>query len=178
MASNMKRIRIVPDKPNYLFETWLEEWMNKAVHQNSNLHAHFSKALKSLKKYPLPLESGRECIILQHFGTKLCTMIDRRLEEHKRKTENDRTIDACISQACNNEQYTIVSRKQSVKDQTCEEEQREITVERGIKRIKKTVSKATINTNSIVSEDDGGQISFEPNTFDIILLLDTQETCG
>lgn len=64
----MKRIKIVPERPNRLFEGWLEEWRNEAVLRNSELRDHFTKALDSLRRYPLPLESGKECIILQHFG--------------------------------------------------------------------------------------------------------------
>ncbi|KAK0085430.1 hypothetical protein PV326_005912, partial [Microctonus aethiopoides] len=75
----MKRVRVKRIRPNKLFETWLEEWRDKA---NPNMKYNFSKALESLKKYPLPLKSGKDCIVLQHFGTKLCMMLDSKLEKH------------------------------------------------------------------------------------------------
>jgi hypothetical protein len=35
-----------------------------------------------LRKYPLPLNSGKECIILEGFGDKICKMIDERLKNY------------------------------------------------------------------------------------------------
>lgn len=40
------------------------------------------QALRSLRRYPLPLQSGREAKILQHFGDGLCRMLDERLQQH------------------------------------------------------------------------------------------------
>jgi crossover junction endonuclease MUS81 len=40
------------------------------------------QALKSLQKYPLVLESAKECKVLQHFGEGLCKIIDKKLTEH------------------------------------------------------------------------------------------------
>jgi hypothetical protein len=36
--------------------------------------------LVSLRKYPLPLNSGKECLILEGFGDKICKLIDERLK--------------------------------------------------------------------------------------------------
>ncbi|XP_053998116.1 crossover junction endonuclease MUS81 [Hylaeus anthracinus] len=83
----MKRIKLKPKKPNPLFELWLEEWRKEAASKRSDLQYPLSKALASLKKYPLPLKSGKDCIILQHFGKKLCLMLDRKLEEYKALNE-------------------------------------------------------------------------------------------
>ena len=33
-----------------------------------------------MRKYPLPLNSGKECIILEGFGDKICKLIDERLK--------------------------------------------------------------------------------------------------
>ena len=41
------------------------------------------KAIKSLKKYPTVMESGRACAILESFGPKICKMLDDRLAEHR-----------------------------------------------------------------------------------------------
>lgn len=79
----MKRIKVTRIRPNKLFETWLEEWRDDAASRNSELQDHFSNALAALRKYPLPLPSGKDCILLQHFGTKLCAMIDKRLEQQE-----------------------------------------------------------------------------------------------
>lgn len=40
------------------------------------------QALSSLRKYPLPLRSGREARILQYFGDHICRQLDERLERH------------------------------------------------------------------------------------------------
>ncbi|XP_066588124.1 crossover junction endonuclease MUS81-like [Prorops nasuta] len=80
----MKRIMMKKTKPNPLFEFWLQQWKKKAVVENSSMQFYFSKALSSMKKYPLPLESGKDCIILENFGQKLCSMLDKKLLEYKK----------------------------------------------------------------------------------------------
>ncbi|KYN04812.1 PREDICTED: crossover junction endonuclease MUS81 [Cyphomyrmex costatus] len=174
----MKRIKIVLDRPNRLFESWLEEWRNEAVFRNSELHDHFAKALDSLKRYPLPLESGKECIILQHFGTKLCLMLDKKLEEYRRQ-ESIRTVDACVFRTgSSNEDHTATLRRKSVKDCQLVEVQEKTRVSKQTKNTKKNARERLINANDIASKKANRQISFKSNTFDIILLVDTQETCG
>jgi crossover junction endonuclease MUS81 len=42
------------------------------------------QALSSLQKYPLPLKSGKECLILKFFGPKLCSKLDKKLEDHNK----------------------------------------------------------------------------------------------
>lgn len=171
----MKRVKLVLDRPNRLFEAWLEEWRNEAAHRNSELSRHFAKALQSLRKYPLPLASGKECIILQHFGTKLCLMLDRKLKEHR---EEQRTIDAYCSEAGNDADCLGASRKEPVGRDKLIEMQEKKTAAKGVRNPKKTAPKRLLAADETAPRDSNRQISLEPNTFDIILLVDTQETCG
>ncbi|GLG97581.1 Crossover junction endonuclease MUS81 [Gryllus bimaculatus] len=83
MASEMKRIKVKLKQPNPLFEKWLQEWRDEAAAKGSDMQYCFGKALTSLRKYPLPLSSGRDCGILQNFGNRLCVMLDRKLAEYK-----------------------------------------------------------------------------------------------
>lgn len=165
----------MPERPNRLFEGWLEEWRNEAVLRNSELRDHFTKALDSLRRYPLPLESGKECIILQHFGAKLCSMLDKKLEEHRRQ-ESSETVDACLSEAGGNE---AASREKPVEEE-CQiiEAQEKTAVAKQARNTKKNAPKRLASANDIAPREVDKQISFEPSTFDIILLVDTQETCG
>ena len=41
------------------------------------------QARKSLKLFPLPLYTGRDCKILTHFGDKLCDMLDKKLKKYQ-----------------------------------------------------------------------------------------------
>lgn len=45
--------------------------------------------MKALQKYPLPMKTGQECSILKNFGTKLCSMLDKRLDEFKAANPDD-----------------------------------------------------------------------------------------
>lgn len=170
----MKRIKIVPDRPNRLFESWLEEWKNEAMLRNSELQNHFTRALDSLKRYPLPLESGKECIILQHFGMKLCSLLDKKLEEYRRQ-ESTKVVDVYFSDTVNNDDYTTTWRKKSIEECKIFEAQEKMAVVERTKNIKKNAPRRS--ANEIVTEVNK-QISLEPSTFDIILLVDTQETSG
>ncbi|KAL7287452.1 hypothetical protein TKK_0018557 [Trichogramma kaykai] len=68
---------------NPLFEQWLKEWQDEAKARDLQMQFCFGKALDSLRRYPLVLETGRDCIILKHFGHKLCDMLDKKLSQHK-----------------------------------------------------------------------------------------------
>ncbi|XP_015609411.1 crossover junction endonuclease MUS81 [Cephus cinctus] len=105
----MKRVKVKQSCPNPLFECWLQEWKDEAANKGSDMQYCFSKALNTLKKYPLPLDSGKDCIILQHFGTKLCSMLDRKLKEYRQQStksfnnvikyvENDIDVDKSTKQ--------------------------------------------------------------------------------
>nr|SVE88643.1 EOG090X06E6 [Daphnia sinensis]SVE89268.1 EOG090X06E6 [Daphnia sinensis] len=80
-----KRVRITRKPkscPNPLFEKWLIELKEDAARKDSKLQYVYGKALKSLQKYPLVLESAKECKVLQHFGDGLCKIIEKKLTEH------------------------------------------------------------------------------------------------
>lgn len=78
----MGRKRPLPVCPNPLFVRWLTEWRDEAASRGRHTRFVFQKALRSLQRYPLPLRNGKEAKILQHFGDRLCRMLDERLKEH------------------------------------------------------------------------------------------------
>ncbi|XP_053226159.1 crossover junction endonuclease MUS81 isoform X2 [Podarcis raffonei] len=69
--------------PNPLFTRWLQEWRDQAA-ERGRLRSQraYERALSSLRKYPLPLRSGREARILQYFGEHICRQLDEQLERH------------------------------------------------------------------------------------------------
>lgn len=77
------RKRPLPACPNPLFVRWLTEWRDEATRSGRRTRFVFQKALRSLRRYPLPLRSGKEAKILQHFGDGLCRMLDERLQRHR-----------------------------------------------------------------------------------------------
>ncbi|XP_045870955.1 crossover junction endonuclease MUS81 isoform X2 [Meles meles] len=77
------RKRPLPVCPNPLFVRWLTEWRDEAASRGRRTQFVFQKALRSLRRYPLPLRSGKEAKILQHFGDRLCHMLDQRLQQHE-----------------------------------------------------------------------------------------------
>ncbi|XP_044258187.1 crossover junction endonuclease MUS81 isoform X2 [Tribolium madens] len=83
----VKRVTMRSKHPNPLFERWLTEWRDKAKENDSKMQHCFSIALKSLKNYPLPLETGKDCKILKGFGEKLCKMLDNKLMQFKATNE-------------------------------------------------------------------------------------------
>ncbi len=79
--SNSKSNKSLTPCANPVFEEWLTEWKNDAVARDLNSRHIFTKCLVSLRKYPLPLKTGKECIILEGFGDKICKMIDEKLKK-------------------------------------------------------------------------------------------------
>lgn len=82
-----QRITLKLKRPNPLFEEWLTEWRDQAIENNWKTQRCYEMALESLRKYPIPLNSGRECKILQGFGTKLCQMLDDKLAQYNKENE-------------------------------------------------------------------------------------------
>lgn len=78
----MKRVKAKAKCQNPLFVAWLEEWKADAVSRGTEMQFCFGKALNSMKRCPLPLKSGRDCMLLENFGPKLCAMIDKKLAQH------------------------------------------------------------------------------------------------
>uniref|UniRef100_A0A2A4J0I2 Crossover junction endonuclease MUS81 n=1 Tax=Heliothis virescens TaxID=7102 RepID=A0A2A4J0I2_HELVI len=74
---NFKRLR-----PNPLFEDWLSNTYEEAKLKKSALEPMLKEATESLAKYPLPLKSGAECIILKGFDKKLCLYLDKCLNNY------------------------------------------------------------------------------------------------
>ncbi|ODM86727.1 Crossover junction endonuclease MUS81 [Orchesella cincta] len=55
------------------------EWKEEAETKDSKMKYVYAKALNSLRKYPLPLSTGKECSILENFGSHMCKMIENRM---------------------------------------------------------------------------------------------------
>ncbi|KAI1898726.1 hypothetical protein AGOR_G00075330 [Albula goreensis] len=76
------RKRVLSHCPNRLFLQWLTELRDQAKERGLKTQHVYQKAINSLKKYPLPLQSGREAKILQNFGDGICKILDQKLERH------------------------------------------------------------------------------------------------
>lgn len=83
-----KRKKKIPKNPNPLFVKWLTQWKHEAAEKGISLQYTYNKALQSLKKYPLVLETGQDCLILENFGKKLCNMLDEKLTSYRSENNN------------------------------------------------------------------------------------------
>ncbi|KAJ8716770.1 hypothetical protein PYW07_003397 [Mythimna separata] len=92
-------------RPNPIFEDWLAKMYEDARLTNSRLVDKLKEALDSLMKYPLPLKSGAECIILKGFDKKLCTYLDKLLNDlnnHKLSEKDQSSCEEVISNGSEN----------------------------------------------------------------------------
>ncbi|XP_065577861.1 uncharacterized protein LOC136038591 isoform X2 [Artemia franciscana] len=103
VSKPQRRISKKPQRcPNVLFEKWLLDLYTSAAPESKMRHL-YSRALNSLRKHPLKLYSGKECIILQHFGKKLCGILDEKLQAHLKNggkiqdLHHDQTLSKCRS---------------------------------------------------------------------------------
>jgi len=65
-----------------MFIMWLEEWKAEAEKRGLNSKWTYVKAISSIKKYPLPLRSGKECKILENIGDGIAKKLDERLQQY------------------------------------------------------------------------------------------------
>ncbi|CAI8001841.1 Crossover junction endonuclease MUS81 [Geodia barretti] len=84
-----RKRRPVGGYSNPLFVKWVEEWRDQAREEGSKVQYAYTKALNSLKKYPLPLTSGEEAKILDHIGEKLAKKLDKRLAQYRAEEEEN-----------------------------------------------------------------------------------------
>lgn len=151
----MKCLEVCLQNPNSLFESWLENWLEEAIARDSRSQSKIRIALNSLKLYPLPLNSGKECAILRGFGSTLCERIDEKLKRHSEKVKE------------------LLNRNKIHK--------REINqLAKAVKLTKKknVACSKTIHKCDEKESIDNGIITLMPGTFTIVLLIDTQETNG
>lgn len=87
ISSNTRRLEVRLQRPNAIFESWLEKWLEEAERKNSRSKYKLRDALEALKLYPLPLASGRECAILRSFGSTLCNLIDEEMRQQQSKAD-------------------------------------------------------------------------------------------
>ncbi|CAK1585584.1 unnamed protein product [Parnassius mnemosyne] len=88
------RITLKRKRPNPIFQNWLEELHEEAKQKKSKLENMLETALASLSKYPLPLQTGAECAILNGFDKRLCLFLDKRLEVYNR-SRNQLPLSTC-----------------------------------------------------------------------------------
>uniref|UniRef100_A0A1B0AG20 Crossover junction endonuclease MUS81 n=1 Tax=Glossina pallidipes TaxID=7398 RepID=A0A1B0AG20_GLOPL len=153
--SCVQRLEIKLKRPNAIFETWLEHWLQEAERRNSKSRYKLREALNALKMYPLPLASGRECGILRGFGPALCKLIDNEMHKEQHKAQ---------AVAANNNRY-----------------QNEIrNVVESVKKNKRKQTKLTKKERKALEEKQRHlkEVIMQPGTFRIKLIVDTQETSG
>ncbi|XP_065081309.1 crossover junction endonuclease MUS81 [Ochlerotatus camptorhynchus] len=79
-----RQIGVKFDHPNPLFERWLQEMLSKAEDKSSMSRIPLQKALASLRRYPLPIGSGRDCCVLMDFGNTICEALENKLQIYRK----------------------------------------------------------------------------------------------
>eukprot|EP00045_Choanoeca_perplexa_P012384 m.134895 g.134895 ORF g.134895 m.134895 type:complete len:726 (+) comp15985_c0_seq3:128-2305(+) len=65
-----------------LFIQWLTELKAIAQRKNSKVQHVYAKAIRSMKKYPLPLSCGSEAIKLESIGRSTAQLLDDKIQAH------------------------------------------------------------------------------------------------
>lgn len=171
--------------PNPLFTEWMEYWVKQAEEKDSMKKYTLAKALDSLKKYPLVLYTGRDCAILDGFGSGICAMIDKQLQVY-RDSNPGRLLD---------EQQMDVKEKSIILDvKTAFEKKRKKNPIKDFKEKLDDTLEALLNDNAFDQDIDmmpavmtqpiahmdflPSKVRLKGGKFKIILLIDTQETAG
>lgn len=95
MSHSNLRLEIKIVNPNPVFEKWLQKWLEQAIQKNAKSQHKLKEALQSLRSYPLPLSSGKECAILRGFGSTLCQMIDEEIKAQAKRCNSTDTDVPC-----------------------------------------------------------------------------------
>ncbi|XP_035216599.1 crossover junction endonuclease MUS81-like isoform X2 [Stegodyphus dumicola] len=177
METNLKqRKKKKYPKPNPLFEKWLTEWKDDAKEKGLKTQYVYAKALSSLKKYPLPLSSGKEAKILEYFGDKICAMLDAKLLEWKQANSSPSCSQSSSEASSSSEKplsHPVRSKPKEVVSSVTENPEIK-TIHRG--RIEKLLQEPT-EIDLCYSENPSFSLFYlYPGSFSIILCVDNCET--
>ncbi|EDV45419.1 crossover junction endonuclease MUS81 [Drosophila erecta] len=161
------RLEVLLREPNPLFTRWLERWLREAERREQKSQFKLRQALESLKSYPLPLSSGRDCSILRGFGGTLCQLIDEELRHHRSVQLVPQEAEA---QERYEQQVQAVIRK--VQEKQLEHQTRQNKSDRPRKPTKKDLAELA------ALEERERVVEMQPGRFQLLLLVDTQETSG
>lgn len=174
MESSSERIRISLKlvNPNPLFTTWIQEFIAAAEKKEAKSQFQLKKALSSLQKYPLPLHTGRDCIILEGFGHGICALLDKKLENYIKANMPSESANSIVELS---ESFRASEPYQREKEQEREEITKTVLenlvkdgrVVKGKSKPKKKKTESTFQSYEML-----------PGSYQIILLVDTQETIG
>lgn len=174
------RITLIRSCPNPLFEKWLTEFITEAEKKDAKSQFQLKKALASLQKFPLLLNTGRDCIILEGFGKGICSLLDQKLEIYIKNN-----MRGGITGAVQNIVELSESFRGSEVYQNEQKKEEEVILEEVTKKLVKdgvvpVQTKVTAKKSSKTKKQTKVFESFtmEPKSYEIILLVDTQETAG
>ncbi|XP_016986482.1 crossover junction endonuclease MUS81 [Drosophila rhopaloa] len=161
------RLEVRLREPNPLFTRWLERWLREAERRQQKSQFKLRQALESLKSYPLPLSSGRDCSILRGFGGTLCQLIDEELRQHKGLQLVPHEV---VVQEHYEQQVQEVIRQ--IHEKQMEQQRRQDKRSKPKKPTKKE------QLELVALEERERLVKMQPGGFKLLLLVDTQETSG
>lgn len=186
-SANGTRIYFQAKNPNPLFIEWMEYWLKQAEEKDSMKKFTLAKALESLRKYPLVLYSGRDCAILEGFGSGICTMIDKQLEayrtSHPGRLLSEQKVEAKeksiiidvktkLERAKTQQKKNVISEFKDKLDDTLEALLNDGAFDQDFEM------PVSVMTQPINMQFMPSKMRFHSGSYKIILLVDTQETAG
>lgn len=166
------RLEVRLREPNPLFTRWLERWLREAERRQQKSQFKLRLALEALKSYPLPLYSGRDCAVLRGFGGTLCQLIDEELRQHRGLS----LVTATTTAATSSVQYEQQVQKVVKRVQEAQQDQRKPAKPAKAPKPKKLTKKEQLELAA--AEERERFVEMIPGSFEILLLVDTQETSG
>ncbi|XP_055636297.1 crossover junction endonuclease MUS81 [Toxorhynchites rutilus septentrionalis] len=175
LPPNARRIAVSIKRPNPLFERWLQEMISVAADQDSMSRIPLQRALTSLRRYPLPIATGRDCMMLADFGKNICEALEGKLryyQRHDGKVTLDHTDQ--IEQELNDVQreFRVKLVQQTVA--TAEGLDKELQQETHPSE----QFEAADDSICLESLETVGKQNMKITSPKVVLLVDTQETIG
>ncbi|CDS35993.1 crossover junction endonuclease mus81 [Echinococcus multilocularis] len=163
------RVKKVFKNPNRFFEFWLANLAKEVRNDSWKMSRIYSKALVSLRKYPIKLNSGKECEILSGFGPSICNILDKKLEEFA--CENSLSLSEALALG-NSLSHSELLRRCIPKVLPCPSSS-------PVVHSPATVDANALQLGPLLSEgDDSPSYYLIGRSYDIILLMDVRETFG
>lgn len=163
--------------PNPLYERWLQDMIAESQSKDTKSQMALQKALASLRRYPLPIRTPRDCVMLTGFGIGICEKLMDKLKKFKKDGGvqfDDQAGDAMVEKMLNDKEGQYYGRLVPTEEVEVESDAKEDNDIETQKDEQLEIPDDSVFENLEVLDNQYLSVS-NPK---VILLVDTQETIG
>ncbi|CAM4941753.1 unnamed protein product [Rotaria socialis] len=160
------------DCPNDHIMVLVKELYNDAKANGAQTVHCYRKALQSLEKYPLRIETGSDCRILHGFGEKICEIIDQKLNVNKKSATPTKTLQKTVSVSSldnRKKPSTMINLSDDEDNRTDPPPAKQAKISNETRKITKTIKKTSSAGPKLFNNNNPINVTTQPTTISTLL---------